>query len=186
MESIPKRPGGSDHVAKFLQWVYDTLLASRITSIQGGTIVRGTRGVSIVIERQRPVNASVFPFKIMLGNPDPESEDEDAWRTFRVRAGAVGTTAVEGTDGADTNPDDMGVNPTPGYDADIDFTIPSGQAKHSVWIDLATTPPSIDHGTTVPTADYLVIAEIDTDTHESESLAIIRQYLRTDVPTFEC
>lgn len=139
----------------------------------------------------------LFPFKILTSplNPEwttPEDVYDKAWRAFRVRAGAYGTVAVRKTDGADVNPDDATLKPFPEYNEDIDFLVPSETEAYYVWVD-ASSPdsPVIDKGTTIPgdgTDDdwwkgvYFLIAKIDTATHSDKRKAIIRQFIRYDIP----
>ncbi len=157
------------------------------------------------LRRQRllePVQANLYPFKLMQSPAmdavsratytPPETEGADlSLRAFRVRAGALGTTPVAGTDGADVNPVSSSVNPNPDYDVDVDFVVPEDTALFYVWVDATNdAAPFIDQGTTIPgggTDDdwwggiYYLIAVIDT-TKELGSDEVVRQYIRDDLP----
>jgi hypothetical protein len=134
--------------------------------------------------------SAFFPFKIMLSPTHDVAED---WRTFRVRAGAVGTVAVAKTDGADTNPD-SGAYPSPplAYGAPQDTIVPSGLPAYYFWVDCTTvTTPFINSGSDRPgdgtdaawwTGQYILIAKLDTSTLAASSQSIIRQYRRADIP----
>lgn len=156
-----------------------------------------------------PAVTSKHPFKVYKSPTNPAWTDDEkssetptvnkAWRTFRVRAGAVGAVDVAGTDGDGTvtfmggpvstniDPDRQGVPVW--ISATVDFTVTSGEEWY-VWVDCTdTAAPFIDYG---PTADvpaegfwqalYVLVATIDCDTYEADMKAVVRQYRREDIP----
>jgi hypothetical protein len=148
------------------------------------------------LRRRKPqeVAAVPYPFKVFLSPPDNGGapEEDGYWRTFRVRAGAYGTTAVAGTDGADTDPDDGELNPNDEFSNLIDIVVPDATAAYYIWVDASTpSAPVIDHGSTIPgggtDADwwggtFFLIAKIDTSTKSSSKVAVVRQFIRYDIP----
>ena len=174
-----------------------------------------------------PVGESYFPFQLYASPAMTQAQAttlglttpaDGAWRSYRVRAGAVETTAVLGTDGTNENPDDPDAaiddttltalsataDPTlslyypattgwPSIGKGVDILVPEGmtfESPYFVWIDRSTTAlataPVIAFGDSAPgnwwTFDYILIAMIDTDTYADQSKAVVRQYLRNDVP----
>lgn len=140
-----------------------------------------------------PVNTEVYPFKILMSpENDAPADEDDLWRTFRVRGGRYGTTAVAGTDGGEQNADDLTIDPNPDYDPAIDFVVPSGTAAFYVWIDISDPDaPVIDTGATIPGSgtdaawwggDYILVATIDVDTNADTFDPIVDQYVRSHIP----
>jgi hypothetical protein len=146
-----------------------------------------------------------YPFKIYQSPANPawtaEEMSDKGWRTFRVRAGAVGLTDVIGTDGGiggvpqPNPPTERNTDPNydpdnamiPDYDSGIDFEVTSGE-KWYVWIDNTDTDnPEINAAATPPeggwwTPDYILIGTIDCETYADDKIAVIRQYRRQDIP----
>ena len=143
---------------------------------------------------------------IAQGGGIPLTEDIQ-WRTFRVRAGRIGDgtgTAVLRTDGANQDPDDTTYNPSEAYSlmvdspsySGIDFTVPDNTAAFYVYAFRNTsgawyivTAKAAD----VPTitwgdGTYILIASINTLVHHDDRIAVIRQYVRTDLmePAIVC
>lgn len=169
--------------------VLNALLKASIVRGQSDKVVWGENGLKLQISRSSEFGGGegssdrFHPFKVY----NCPGGAANLWRTFRVRAGAYGTTAVAGTDEADQCPDDATVQVYPSYDADVDFVVSSGTAAYYVWIDISTpASPVIDHGTTAPDplfgGDAILLAVIDTDTDSGLSKAWVRQYVRDDVP----
>jgi hypothetical protein len=132
------------------------------------------------------------------------------WLKFRVHAGRYMGVIVTGTDCADVDPGGTNY-PTAMADADAppkesdvtDIAIPAGTQQFWFWIDVSNAAiPVIKYGftgssagagaggdpvlqgwTTFPTADgsHAPVGWVDVLTHATDSSAIIRQLIRTDV-----
>lgn len=165
--------------------------------------------------------SNFYPFKIYPSpNPQPtwggwsDQGNEigsyaaaDTWTFFRVRAGAIGTVSVVGTDGdgvaahpsydtevsPNVDPDNTGVpdfsgedDPTVDNFGDIDFAVTSGEQWY-VWIDNSDPgAPEINAANSAPTehwpgSDYILIGTIDC-TDDTNKVSVIRQYRRQDIP----
>jgi hypothetical protein len=124
-----------------------------------------------------PFEIYVYPPEL---RPSPAAED---WRTVRVRAGTVFVdwqeVTVTGTDGL-TNPD----NPELSTSGDIVCT--AATAKYWLWLQLAASTASVQHGATPPTWDssHIPLGWVDTQTYSADSRVVIRQFIRTDL--FAC
>ena len=190
----PRRPSGTTNEAAFQKRVSDRLERKLIAG-PGVKIQRTARGDIITAEsgRSSSIGTRYFPFKIYL-SPSHDDEDED-WRTFRVRAGSVLTGGSSGgvpegpiipdtTDGV-SNPDSSEV---PDYDEGIDWIIDSGVTVFWFWLELVVsdgeTLATIEGGDTPPThwnMNYIPIGSVDTNTLADDKIAQVRQFIRTDV-----
>lgn len=193
-----RSPRDSDANARL--WHKDKQVGAQLDSL-----VKNVQQVQRQLDRLRrragsggePVAEAPYPFKVLTspGMDDTQANTaepgstaaEVAWRTFRVRAGAVLAVPVVGTDGADENPDDPAIDPTPGYDPLIDFVVPEGKAHYYVYIDRDTAPeiPAIALTETEPAdtfwvGKFILIADITT-TDTTNKTAVVRQYQRSDV-----
>jgi hypothetical protein len=201
----PSRPVGDDEEAQWVKWVHDEIaIYGKLINAPGITFSHTTKGIIPKISAVSSGDRTTFhPFKVYQSPAHDAAED---WRTFRVRAGAYGTTPVLGTDGADVAAGGNvaeGVNDVDdtatevedtAYNADFDIIVPDATLAYYIWIDAATDPaePVIDHGATIPgggTDDdwwngsgYILIAIIDTATLTSTKVAKRRQFVRDDVP----
>lgn len=161
------------------------------------TYDRTAKGVKANIVQKPGAAAPItyHPFKVYKSPPNPDDDPDDSalWRTFRVRAGALGTVPVLNTDGADESPDNPASPVTNrAYDADIDIIVPDATAAFYIWIDATDeTSPFIDSGVTIPgggTDDdwwggiYYLVCIIDTNTYTATKRAIPRQFIRDDIP----
>lgn len=193
----PSKLGGKHKLVGWLNKVLSKCQASEIKAVIGGKLLPSTDGKTLVIDPPpgRPTEPErLYPFKLLKSprNPDDDPDDSALWRTFRVRAGAYGTTPVDFTDGANKNPDDPASPVTSReFDAAIDIIVPDATAAFYFWID-ATDPaaPYIDHGAVIPgtgndddwwnNSGFILLAVI-TISH-SPNKAVVRQYVRDDIP----
>src|SRR3990167_186789 len=122
----PRRPVGTTGESRFMQWVWDRLVALRFFSTETAPFETLTTGVKATARRGRGggggTGARFYPLKIYPSpappdawwttpNPGPGTAflltvpggvTHDTWRFFRVRAGAAASLAVSGTDGGGT------------------------------------------------------------------------------------
>ncbi len=180
-------------------WLRRMLHASRASEIKPGVNYRVRRtdsGTFLDIGPQTSgaSGSRMFPFKVYSSGANPPNATTD-WRTFRVRAGSIffdsaTPTDVTGTDGTNDDPD----NDTAEVGTDR-FTAPASADDFYVWIEfefaltdewtaaVVTGQHPIDNGwENFPALDghHLLIAHITTS-NDTDKVATIRQYLRTDV-----
>jgi hypothetical protein len=201
----PPRPDGTDEEALWVQWVHDEI--ATYGNLVSTPFIKWSKTTSGIVPVFNPqfggARIRPHPFQVTQ-SPSHASATED-WRTFRVRAGAYGTTPVAGTDGADVA---AGGNITEGvndiddpttetldtaYSTSIDIIVPDATESYYIWVD-ATDPllPEIDHGATIPgggtdddwwnNTGYILIAIIDTQTFTATKIAKRRQFVRDDIP----
>jgi hypothetical protein len=189
----------SARVANELVDALNALLTMEVKRGSSDSVLISDNGTVITLRRsdaptEDDIPSGWFPFKVYVSGANPSSETTD-WRTFRVRAGAMlfdGATPINvtGTDGTDADPDNE--EAATGTDR---FTVADSTANYYVWIEFEYSTgawsAAIHHGTD-PTADgwadypafdghHLLVAHIDTNTYSGDKIAVIRQYVRSDV-----
>ena len=199
-----KITGTNSNFANEWNLVVEALARISPASAPGVKLSKTTHGTLHVVSpsSQRRVQESFHPFKVY---ESPPNDDETDWRTFRVRAGAYGTTPVAGTDGADVAEGGNiaeGVNDVDAVDAQvvdydystsIDIIVPDAKLSYYIWLDVTDAAlPEIDHGDTIPgggtdddwwnNSGYILIAIIDTQTFTATKIAKRRQFVRDDIP----
>jgi hypothetical protein len=191
------------------------------TASQAASLTRSVQLLQRQIETMRrrkggiaETDVAFHPFKI-YASPTPAADwvgwttpgytNEDLWRFFRVRAGKLGTTDVQATDGDglaphpafDTNvspnvdPDLCGMPEFDGDDVDLlgsfEFIVGDGELWY-FWLDSTDLEaPYVNAGDTAPTAhwpgsNYVLLGTVDC-TDSAGRRSIIRQIRRADVTT---
>ena len=201
----PPRPTGSDEESAWVQWVHDEIATyGNLVSTPFIKWSKTTKGiVPVFVPQFSGERNNLHPFQV-IQSPSHSSTSED-WRTFRVRAGAYGTTPVAGTDGADVAAGGNiaeGVNDIDdpqtetvdaAYSTSIDIIVPDAKLSYYIWLDVTDAAlPEIDHGDTIPgggtdddwwnNSGYILIAIIDTQTFTATKIAKRRQFVRDDIP----
>ena len=154
--------------------------------------------------RGRSISSSNYhPFKLYQFSNilrDDRDADED-WRKFLVRSGLVFLADANGLLPSGTDEVDFPDSDTVADLGAIDeILVPTATAKYWLWIEIAddnssaairhAADPTVFHATFNPTpwddfpdmdGFHIPIGYVDTNTNASEKIALVRQFVRTDL-----